>query len=244
MSKFPFFVLILLFTSSWLRAQEPEQFVEVRFLFLDESGGQYAVEQSDRFRTVSSYPYAISSPVTHLAGERLSVYKHLPEQLEEEASEHDQQPMTKIGEIRLPNQETEILVVIRPGEKGEPFRARIYPSDTNRFPPSSIRVINLGVSTIAVNVGANLEQIEPGDFKVIEAQADHKHRLITRVAHRTSDDWQMMYDSVLILRPDERITGVVVFSPSGMRHTYTQAELIEFGDPPPRHQWLSYTSEP
>jgi hypothetical protein len=96
---------------------------------------------------------------------------------------------------------------------------------------------------VAVEVGGELERVEPGRAEVIQAEPDSKHRLIVRVAVLNGEEWGLLYDSVVMMRPGERVTGVLVYSPSGMRHTYTPAELVEFGDPPPRHQWLMYTEK-
>ncbi|MDA3873590.1 MAG: hypothetical protein PF795_06490, partial [Kiritimatiellae bacterium] len=71
MLKIPFLLFVAFILTGGLQAQEPELFVEVRFLFLDESGGRYAVQQEETFQLISSYPYAISSPVTRPVGETL-----------------------------------------------------------------------------------------------------------------------------------------------------------------------------
>lgn len=223
--------------------------VQVRLLFLDESRGEgYSVKLEEGFQKVSSYPYAISNAVLQPPGAELEVYKNLPIPPPDPARNPDDPaplpPRVKIATVHVPDSTSAVLAVIRPGSQPAKTQVDLYNSDPEKFPPNTIRVINLGNANMGISINGQVEQIARGNSIVFKPTPDPKNRVIARLAQQGVDEWKVIYDSVLILPPGKRITGVVVFSPSGMRHTYTQLEIEEFGAPQPRHQWLSYTETP
>lgn len=223
--------------------------VQVRLLFLDESRGEgYSVKLEEGFQKISSYPYAISVPVLRPPGSELEVYKNLPlpppDPQQNQQNQNTEPPRIKITTLQIPDNTDAILAVTRPGSRNRETRVAIYNSDLDHYPPNAIRVINLGLTPMGVSINDTVKKVDPGNLVVFKPAPDPKNRVIVRVAQQGQDEWKVIYDSVLILSPGDRITGVVVFSPSGMRHTYTPLEIQEFGEPKPRHQWLSYTDKP
>jgi len=54
----------------------------------------------------------------------------------------------------------------------------------------------------------------------------------------------LIQDNVTVIRPSERIMGVLVYSPGGMRHTFSAAEIAEMGPPKPGCFWLTFSDKP
>ncbi len=219
--------------------------VEVRLLFLDESMGEgYSVKTEDSFLKVSSYPYAISNPILRPASTELEIYKNLPPPPPDAANKSPEPLHIKIATLKIPDNSGSILAVLKPLPNETKANVLIYNSDPDNFPKNSIRIINLGITPMGISVNGKIGQIEPGKHAIFPTDPDEKNRVVAKVAQLTKTHPKIIYDGVLILPPENRITGVVVFSPSGMRHTYTELELREFGAPKPRHQWLSYKHKP
>jgi hypothetical protein len=241
-TRLPLLLLTLLFSVRvFPQGGGPEEMITLRFLFLEESGGRYVLQTGTGAHHLSSYPYAVSAPVRVPRDQRAEVQQILPP---DPADDGEGIPrLLTVATIQPPAAAADALVVLTPGAPGEAHRVRYHNSAPSVFPASSLRVINLASELIAVELGGHMERIPPGETRILPARADHRNRVIARVARRGPDDWHLLYNSVLLLRPGERMTGVVVFSPSGMRHTYTEAELLEFGDPPPRHEWVTFTEK-
>jgi len=238
------FLLISALCSAAVAFTEPEgtpETITLRFLVLEEAGGRYLLQTETGRHHLSSYPYAISPPVRVVRGERATVFKTLPPDPNE--GEEAQPRQIPVAVIRPPASANDALVVLRPAAPGASYHVRYHNSAAEVFPAATLRVINLANETIGIELAGRIKQIEPGETAVMEGRPDHRNRVIARIARRGPEEWHILYNSVLVMRPGERMTGVVVFSPSGMRHTYTEDELIEFGNPPPRHEWLTYTEK-
>ncbi|GHC01511.1 hypothetical protein GCM10007047_17510 [Cerasicoccus arenae] len=214
----------------------------MRFVFIDESGGALFLKDGNQYKQISNVPYSISSPVQVSPGERLEIYKNV-------SSVDPEQKLTrvKVATLTAPSptedDSTSVLSVIRltGGESG--FQNVYYDDDTREFPERSFRVLNLGQRSMAIALDDIRATVDPGEAKILQPEPDRKNRVSVQVAESGSTGWQMLYQSVAMLRPSERVTGVLVFSPSGMRHTYTEDEIKVFGEPPPGHVWLTYTEK-
>ncbi|WP_309396810.1 hypothetical protein [Cerasicoccus maritimus] len=229
--------LTLLALSAWLRAQPVQTGVEVRFLFLDESTGHYEAEIKGKTLLINRYPYSISDPLEVSVGERIPVYR---------VTETPEGPQrVQIADVPAGSESGSILAVLAPrrptAESSLAYGVKTFDSDPDDFPVGSLRILNLGRSTAAFALGPERVLIKPGESHVVDPQPDRKNRFFARIAERTDDGWEVRYDNVEILRPGERVTGLFVYSPSGMKHTFTEAELEVSGDPPPSHYWLTYT---
>ncbi|WFB34631.1 hypothetical protein P3T73_10700 [Kiritimatiellota bacterium B12222] len=250
--RFLFSLSILCLLTTKVTAQTSDKSpppVQVRMLFLDESQGQgYSVKLEEGFQKVSSYPYAISNMILRPAGSELEVYKNLPppppNPQQNIRNQDTESPRVKIATLKVPDKTTSVLAVIRPGDSKADTHVALYNSDLQHYPENAIRIINLGLTPIAASINDKVKKIAPGNLAVFTPNPDPKNRVVVQVAQQGKDNWKYIYDSVQVLKPGNRVTGVVVFSPSGMRHTYTALEIQEFGEPKPRHQWLSYIDTP
>jgi len=233
------------------RNEEDVEPVHMRFLFLDESRSSYYILKNDNLIKISSYPYAISSSVEALSGSVLDVFKEVPRPPEVPEptpipGQNEPKPyVIKIAEVVYPSDTTATLAVLKPAQNESRFRVQYYESDPDEFPAGSVRVLNLGRTTFGVRMNEKLARVKSGESEVIFPVPDKKHRLRTQVVELQQDGgWKRIYHGITSMRPGQRINAVLVYSPSGMKHTFTPEELAEFGDPPPGHQWLVYKDKP
>ncbi len=230
---------------STVHAQEEPPKIRLRFLFLDETAGAYSIKTTDGYIPLSDTPYAISQPVTVSSKVPLQVFKEKPAQGDDKDSKPKRR---KIAVVTIPGEITAALVVLTPVPSEDPARSPPYSisfidDSPDAFPSKTIRVVNLTPSvTLATLFGTDPVLTEPGASHVVHPVIDTKNRVRTKVAIKTTPDgWEAIYDSILMLHPHERMTCVCVYSPSGMKHTYTALELAQYGNPPPRYVWLTYS---
>ncbi|MDF3128945.1 hypothetical protein P0Y35_07040 [Kiritimatiellaeota bacterium B1221] len=228
--------------------QEPVP-VDMRFLFLDESGTSYFVIKDHELQKITSYPYAISSPVQALSGTVTGIYKELPPLPAGEPPRINPQTgkplprVLKIAEVTYPGDTPAVLAVLRRDRSGE-FQVSYFESDPEKFPAGSVRVLNLGLSTFGVKMNEKMTKVPPNSAQTIIPIPDARHRIETRVVEQTPNgNWQPFYKGVTVLRPGQRVNAVLVYSPSGMKHTLTKGEIQAYGAPP-GHAWLVYTDRP
>ncbi len=233
------------------RAQTPPadapQPATLRFLFLDEKPGAYSLKSGDALRKISSAPYAISTPITVQPKGRLDIYQlsSVPDPVT------GKNEPVKIASLTPPGRLTSALVVVTPRpptpESPVPPPPEITYFDTSidAFPAGGIRVINLGRAPL----GTKFDHIEPfllqpGETRIVTPVPDAKNRIVVKIAVSEGDTWKLLSNKIAFLKPGQRMTGVFVYSPSGLLHTYTSEELAEFGRPNPGHFWLTYTDTP
>lgn len=241
----------LLLASVHVRGQTPSSDVpqppQLRFLFLDETPGAYSVKTNGgAYRQISSSPYAISQPFTPSGLAPLEIYKTgtIPDPVT------GQKPRVKVATVPLPTNTTASLVVLAPPSSSADqtaalnYNVRFFDNDPRSFPPKSLRILNLGHSPMAAQFGEERALVEPGASRILRPVTDRYHRIVGKIAVSTPPDWKLLYNKVLIIAPEERLTGVFVYSASGLRHTYTALELAEMGPPAPGHFWLSYSDTP
>ncbi len=230
-------ILCLVFNAFCVVAKAQVSPVQVRVLFLDESKTAYFIKEGDGYQSVSPYPYSISPAFEVSPRSPREVFKEVKfvDDSGEERSRY-----VEIAQIEVEGDASSVLAVV--AFKGsDQYQVRYYSENEDEFPSGTVRVINLGQKPIAASVGGGVFPLVPGEAKLMEPKLDHKRRFFTRVAEKDSEQWNILYDDVTILRANERMTGLVVYSPSGMRHTYTESEILEYGPPPPGHYWLSYS---
>lgn len=218
---------------------------KLRFLFLDETAGHYSIKIGAAHRQISANPYEISAPYTPADLKPFDIYKTLPD------PKSGSPVPTKIARFTPPsNTHSGIVVVtpIPPSEPGEPpvYNVEFIDGNPSGFPPGSLRIINRGQSTMAARYGTS-EAITPvGESSVIKPTTDNRHRTFFKVAIQIqqSGGWELLQDSLTIIRPDERMIGILVYSPGGMKHMLTHAEIVEFGPPKSGHFWLTCIDRP
>lgn len=218
----------------------------LRFLFLDESAGAYALKVDGRYEPLTSGPYEISQPRFPKDSQPMELYK-LGATLDPQTGKP---AVTKVASVTPPTGMTSALVVITPratdsGSSAKPtYDVDVYDNAPESFPARSIRILNLGHSAMAAQFGDTRSLVKPGETRLVQPSADRRNRIFSKIAVANSDGWKLLYDSITILRPEERMIGVFVYSPTGMRYIYTEQEIAIMGPPPPGHFWLTYTDEP
>ncbi|MDF3056359.1 MAG: hypothetical protein K0R17_574 [Rariglobus sp.] len=221
---------------------------KLRFLFLDETPGAYALKIDTGFKQISSAPYAISPPFTPAGLNRLEIYKTNP--VPDPVS--GKNTRVKVATITPPANTSSALVILAP----RPLAADALPgalpvydvefidSDPQAYPLGTVRILNRGHAVMAAQFGEETVTSEPGSTRIVRPATDPRFRLRAKVATQTPGGWEMLDSNVTILKADTRITGVLVFSPSGMRHLYDESTLYGRGLPPPGHVWLMYSDPP
>ncbi|HEY9249526.1 MAG TPA: hypothetical protein VIO38_10355 [Rariglobus sp.] len=235
-----------LWPSSHAAAPESPPETSLRFLFLDETPGAYSLKLAREFRVLSTSPYQIGSPVLAKPASHLELYKDGPAP----------DPLTgritpvKIATVTVPDNISSSLVVLtpqatEPGSVAPPvYDIAFFNTDPAAFPARSIRILNLGRAALAAQFGDIRAVAQPGTSQVQPLTADRRNRVFSKIAVQTPAGWKLLYDNTLIVRPETRLTGVFVYSPSGLRYSYTPDELAEYGNPPPGHFWLTYADTP
>lgn len=240
-------LLLLAFLPSSLRAQsDAPKPAQLRFLFLDESAGAYSIKTGTTYKRISAAPYTISPVHTPADFKRLEIYK-ASAQPDPETGQFVQ---TRITTLTPPANTTSALVIVtpRPATPGsdEPpvYGVEFIDNGPAAFPGGSLRILNRGQTTMAARLAGEQVAVERGATRVIAPVADERGRLRILVAVQGPDQWKLIDDNVAIVKPDTRLTGLLVYSPSGMKFRLGPYILAERGDPPPSHVWLTYTDTP
>lgn len=231
------FVLSLLNGYLFGQGSDEETPVDVRILVVDEVGEGFAVNAGEQEVIVCNHPYEISRPVRYWGGDQLELSQVAYRVNDDGETEPD---FSLAGSIVIPEDASSILVVFLPNKDRSEYYGKIYADSDSDFPYGSLRVINLSPSAIAFAAGGDRQFLESGEIAVVSPEVDRKNRLFLKVADKKSDEWNILLNSVEVLRPSDRITGVVVYSPSGMRHTMTSTEIRMFGEPKPGNYWIDF----
>lgn len=234
--------------TSFTHAQtEPPAPPKLRFLFLDETPGAYFVKAGETDLQVSSNPYEISAPFAPASFDRIDLYKAHPEP----DPKTGKIERVKIASVTPPADTPAALVVVTPRPPVDPATAPVYgveliDSNPADFPPGSLRIINRGHAAMAARFGTSDVITPAGETRVIRPTTDSRHRSFFKVAIQLqkAGGWELLQDSLVIIRPNERMIGLLVYSPGGMKHMLTPGELFEFGPPKPGHFWLTCTDSP
>ncbi len=227
-----------------LAQNPPKPPAQLRFLFIDESPGAYSLKVGRDLHVISSSPYAISSPFSPPDRGPFDIYK---KPLRPDPVTGLLDPV-KIGSISPPTGASAALAIItpRPPAPGSTLPSGLdiefINNDPSAFPEGSLRIIHRGHATMAAQLGTETITVERGATRLHRPTTDARHRVIARVAAQSPEGWQFISDTILVIRPRQRVTALFFHSPSGMRHFYTAEELNDMsGPPPPTHVWLTYT---
>lgn len=249
------FVLRLLFSvcallSSVAFAQpepvKPPAPPKLRFLFLDETAGYYSIKLNTAFRPVSANPYEISAPFIPVDFKPLDVYKTLPDPVT------GQLKPVKIASVTPPANTPSALVIVTPRPAASPDVAPIYnveliDSNPTAFPAGSIRIINRSPVSMAAQFSDSRVLTAPGEVKLVQPVADARRRILFKIAIQVQQDaggWKLIQDDITVIRSSERMVGVLVYSPGGMRHMMSADEIAEMGPPKPGCFWLTFSDTP
>lgn len=231
---------------STLASAQPADFAplpRLRFLFLDESAGAYSVKVGRDQRQLSSGPYVISPPFTPADLKPLVLFKELSD------------PATglvapiEVARVSVPTDSTSALVIVSPRPRPAAtsplaYAVEIVPTSAEEFPAGSVGIVNRAQAAVATKFGDVQAAVAPGEVKILRVTPDHRHRVLSRIAGQTSEGWKLVSDSISVVRPEERLIGIYVHSPSGMRHMFTAEEIAEFGPPQPGNFWLTFSDRP
>ncbi len=219
---------------------------KLRFLFIDETPGHYSLKLATASRQISANPYEISAPYTPTDFRPLDVYKTLPH------PETGVPTPTKIATFTPPENTTSALILITPRPAAVPdttpvYQVEIIDSNPADFPAGSIRIINRSPLTMAAQFSDSRILTRPGETSLVQPVTDSRRRILFKIAIQVQQDaggWRLIQDSITVIRPTERMVGILVYSPSGMRHMLTPAEIDEMGPPQPGCFWLAFSDTP
>jgi hypothetical protein len=223
--------------------EDPPPPARIRFLFLEETPGRYSLKMGEDIRQLTAAPYAISPAITPPDLQELRVYK-TGNKRDPETGEF---PRVQVATLTPPNQSGTALVILRPDPNtpnGIPFQMEIIDSDPKSWPLGTIRILNRGRVNMAADIGGDMVTIRPNDQTILRANGDHRHRIRARIATQAPEGWKLIYDSIAIVRPEGRLTGLMVYSPSGLRFRFGEDLIEQRGAPPPSHVWLTYSDTP
>ena len=238
-------VLCLLVVSVQAQPSAPTP-PKLRFLFLDESAGNYSLGLGPTHHRLATNPYEISPPFTPADFKMLDVYKTLPD------------PVTgvpkpvKIASVTPPDDTPSALVIITPRPPASADVAPVYQlelidSNPSLFPAGSIRIINRSPVSMMAQFGDTRSIAAPGELKLVQPSTDSRHRVSFRISiqnPQASGGWELIQASITVIRANERMSGILVYSPGGMKHMLTAAELAELGPPKPGCFWLTFSDTP
>lgn len=227
-------------------AQDPPRPATLRFLFLDETAGAYTLKIGETHRRISGSPYTISPPYTPADLTPLQLYKEgvIPD------PKTGNVPRIKVATVSPPADTTSALVIITPrppsGAAADivSYDVEYIDSAPSAFPGGSLRILNRGRVDMAARFSRQQIVAPPGSVQIVSPAADPRGRLRVMIAVQNPEQWKLIDDNVVIVKPDIRVTGVLVYSPSGMKFRLGPYILAERGDPPPSHVWLTYTDSP
>lgn len=225
---------------------ETAQPPRLRFLFLDETPGYYSLKTATSSRQLSSNPYEISAPYTPADFKPFDVYKTLPDPATGTAKP------VKIATVTPLANTPSTLVIITPRPAATPDVAPVYKvelidSNPADFPAGSIRIINRSPVSMAAQFSDSRVLTAPGEVKLVQPVADARRRILFKIAIQIQQDtggWQLIQDDITVIRPAERMVGILVYSPGGMRHMMSAEEIAEMGPPKPGCFWLTFSDTP
>lgn len=229
-----------------VQAEDPPPPAKLRFLFLDEIPGTYSLKMGEEYRILTSSPYRVSPPITPPDLNRMVVFKNGPFR----NPETGEFPKFPVAIINPPNNTTSSLVVITPipkaqGESGGPkARVEYIDCDPGIVPAGSMRILNRGRAPLVAQIGADNFKVDVGKERIVSPDVDKRYRVRTRIVSTNGDGLQYIDDNVAIIPPAARVTGLMVFSPSGLRFRLGEDVIEKLGEPTPSHVWLTFTDSP
>jgi hypothetical protein len=230
-----------------VRAQQPDapKPPKLRFIFIDETPGYYSIKPSTIYRQISANPYEISAPFTPADFKSFDVYKTLADPVS------GQPKPVKIASVTPPADTAAALVIITPRPAADPqtpavYKVEIIDSDPKTFPAGSLRIINRSPVPMAAQFGTQNVITPSGEISLIQPVTDARHRTLFKIAIQiqNASGWKLIEDSITVIRPAERMVGILVYSPNGMRHMMSADEIAEMGPPKPGCFWLTFSDAP
>ena len=236
------FALFLALVSCFAQETPPPSPAKLRFIFLDETPGEYTISigKAKPVPLVAN-AFAISAPVGIPAGEKIKIFRRTPKA----------KPI-QVAKLSTRADLTSALVVLSPKtdqappQNGDKTPVTFY-EDTwiddaaTSFKSGQLRVINLTTTPARVTVAAPTQIIEPAGTLVLTPAWDDRGRVRTLVETQQSADWTAIYDSITSHRTGDRITALIIHSEKGLSFSYTDHELKTEGTPPAGDFWLTYT---
>jgi hypothetical protein len=190
--------------------------VDVRFIGIETTRSDLYIKQGDDFEEVMVPLYKRSdSYKVETEGSRLQLYTKI---------ETEEGPIFEIAaEGKLPSGAESALGVYIITPNGKP-QLYFYSDDWADFPQRSYRLINISPVVISSKVDDSLIQVQPLQSGVVKisSKSEVPSVSVITVYKDSQNEWKSIYDQRVLLRPDWRITGIVVL---------TDGRLIEVLNP-------------
>ncbi|MFH1499657.1 MAG: hypothetical protein ABII82_17745 [Verrucomicrobiota bacterium] len=224
----------------------PRTPAKLRFVFVDEAAGSYSLKIGREFKKLSSSPYSLSPVITPPGFGQLEIHKTLPT-IDPETGENIR---IKLTTFTPPANTTAALAIVTPRFPGNDptltptASIEFIDNDPSAYPAGTIRVLNRSQHAMAAQFGEDKILVEPSGVQIIRPTTNDRGLVRSRIAGQTATGWKIIDDNVAVVKPETRLTGLFLFSPSGMRFRFNAAFIAERGEPPPSHVWLTYTDAP
>lgn len=242
-----FLVVFLLFPFLGLISHAQSELIQpakLRFIFIDETAGTYSLKIGREFRRISSSPYSISPVITPPGFGQLEIHKTLPI-IDPITGENVR---IKITSFTPPSNTTAALVIVTPqfqvNASAPTASIEFIDNSPSAYPAGTIRILNRSQHAMGAQFGEDAFRVEPDTVQIIRPVTNERGLVRSRIAGPTPKGWKVIDDNVAVVTPTTRLTGIFLFSPSGMRFRFNDAFIAERGEPPPAHVWLTYTDTP
>lgn len=209
-----------------------------------------AKSESQSGRRLTGEPYVISSPVSVQIGQPIQIQRSArgpaaAASASTMSGDNDSAApprLETIADFKAPDVDS--LIIFYPSAHSERTRwqSLSFPDDASAFPEGSIRILNLSDATMIGAFGSERVQLAAGQARIIHPKLDSRNRARTRIAVREKNsgapgDWELIFNSITTVGDGQRVTGVLVYSPSGL--SYSEQQLAAYGPLPPGYFWLT-----
>ncbi len=146
-------------------------------------------------------------------------------------SEGGQTPVV-VAQAVLPEGAAGALVVLLPAASTDTtaaYRLLVFSDSPSDFPAQSIRVINLSGNNSAVRIAGDDYRIPFGQSKITPLSLDRLGRCLVTAAVVENGDWNIVYRDMLAPEHTQRVTLLMVYSPTGAGTSMSYDEILAGG---------------
>jgi hypothetical protein len=137
-----------------------------------------------------------------------------------------------VAQAMLPESAVGALVVLLPPTPDAPAESRrllVFPDSPADFPAKSIRLINLSGNNSAVRIAGDDHTVPFGKSKITPMTLDRLGRCLVTAAVVDGGSWKVVYKDMLAPEPTQRVTLLLVYSPTGAGTSMSYDEILAGG---------------